>query len=745
MVGEGAGLLWFSTTSTATMAIVAMITFGLFTHMACGATYALVPFIDRKSLGGVAGIIGAGGNVGAVAAGFLLKSVGSVQSCFSTLGFFVLGASACAIAVRFSASHKAKEQLLYDQAIMERTIAVCRPRAAGIANCGSPPRQRWGGESVARHSAETHSSQKSVTWMRHATLTNTLPAQPACTRDWLALNFALTVFVSAFLLFQIEPLISKFILPWFGGSPAVWTTCLLFFQVVLFCGYAYAHLSTRFLAPKWRVIVHIALLVVALSLLHVAPGDQYKPLDAAQPTTLILRLLLATVGLPYFALSATGPLLQAWFSDAYPQRSPYRLYALSNLGSLIALLSYPFVFEPAFDVLTQARLWSWVFAGFSLLCGLCAFKALPALRGAVRAQAVRSPLERSTWAERVRWIGLPACASLALLATTNHVTSDVAVIPFLWVVPLSLYLISFIVAFDHERWYRRRLFAGASVISCLAVGCLDPLSNLLEALHYEVTFVDLLVLHFAALFSVCMLCHGELVRSRPTPSRLTEFYLSISAGGALGGVFVSLIAPAIFATFFEWPLSLLVSFALAVAVLGAGAAGWRASHAARRWGAGMFALVGLVAIVHFQGDEDTPLEVRRNFYGVVSVYDVDVSDPARHHFSLAHGLVVHGRQFVAPEKTPAADRLLCGRYRCGPHAELLSGPVGPAHRRGRSRCRHDRGLRAGWPIDSLLRNQRAGSSARREVLQLHEGQRRSDRDRARRRALVARTRARAEF
>ncbi|MEI9952650.1 MAG: fused MFS/spermidine synthase [Pseudomonadota bacterium] len=486
--------------------------------------------------------------------------------------------------------------------------------------------------------------------MRHATLTNTLPAQPARTRDWLALNFALTVFVSAFLLFQIEPLISKFILPWFGGSPAVWTTCLLFFQVVLFCGYAYAHLSTRFLAPKWRVIVHIALLVVALSLLHVAPGDQYKPLDAAQPTTLILRLLLATVGLPYFALSATGPLLQAWFSDAYPQRSPYRLYALSNLGSLIALLSYPFVFEPAFDVLTQARLWSWVFAGFSLLCGLCAFKALPALRGAVRAQAVRSPLERSTWAERVRWIGLPACASLALLATTNHVTSDVAVIPFLWVVPLSLYLISFIVAFDHERWYRRRLFAGASVISCLAVGCLDPLSNLLEALHYEVTFVDLLVLHFAALFSVCMLCHGELVRSRPTPSRLTEFYLSISAGGALGGVFVSLIAPAIFATFFEWPLSLLVSFALAVAVLGAGAAGWRASHAARRWGAGMFALVGLVAIVHFQGDEDTPLEVRRNFYGVVSVYDVDVSDPARHHFSLAHGLVVHGRQFVAPEK-----------------------------------------------------------------------------------------------
>lgn len=488
--------------------------------------------------------------------------------------------------------------------------------------------------------------------MSDATLTRTLPALPARTRDWLALNFAATVFVSAFLLFQIEPLISKFILPWFGGSPAVWTTCLLFFQVVLFCGYAYAHLSTRWLTPGWRVAVHGALLVLALCLLHVAPGDQYKPLDAAQPTLLILRLLSVTVGLPYFALSATGPLLQAWFSDAYPQRSPYRLYALSNLGSLIALISYPFVFEPAFDVVTQARLWSWIFAGFAALCGVCAWKSLPALRRSAEASDVVSSVRvRSTWTERMRWIGLPACASLALLATTNHVTSDVAVIPFLWVVPLGLYLISFIVAFDHERWYRRRLFAGASAVLCLAVGCSDPLTELLEALHYQVTFVDLLVLHFGALFSVCMLCHGELVRSRPNPTRLTEFYLSISAGGALGGVFVSLIAPVIFTTFFEWPLSLMASFALALAVLhGALAQPRRGSRHARAAGAGVLALVGLAAILHFQGDEDTPLEARRNFYGVASVYDVDADDPALHHFSLAHGIVVHGRQFVAPEK-----------------------------------------------------------------------------------------------
>ncbi|HWZ92770.1 MAG TPA: fused MFS/spermidine synthase, partial [Polyangiaceae bacterium] len=303
--------------------------------------------------------------------------------------------------------------------------------------------------------------------------------------------------------------------------------------------------------------------------------------------------------------------------------------------------------------LKQAALWSWLFGGFVLLCALCAWKALPALHtaqhGAAAAQASALGSERTSWAERARWVGLPACASLALLATTNHVTADVAVIPFLWVVPLSLYLITFIIAFDHERWYRRRLFAGLSVVLCLAVGCLDPLRDLLEALHYDFTFVDDLVLHFAALFCVCMVCHGELVRSRPNPVRLTEFYLLIAAGGALGGVFVSLIAPAIFSTFFEWTLALLASFALGVWV-------WFGQAALQRWGsagavaAASFTLAGLAGIFYCQFDDDAPVAVLRNFYGVVSVYEGDKGDPELHHFSLAHGIVVHGRQFVAPEK-----------------------------------------------------------------------------------------------
>jgi hypothetical protein len=230
------------------------------------------------------------------------------------------------------------------------------------------------------------------------------------------------------------------------------------------------------------------------------------------------------------------------------------------------------------------------------------------------------------------------------------VTADVAVIPFLWVVPLSLYLVSFIVAFDHERWYRRRLFAGLTVVLCLTVGCLDPVRDALEAVHYDFTFVDSLVLHFAALFCLCMLCHGELVRSRPAPVHLTEFYLSSAAGGALGGVFVSLFAPALFTTFFEWTLALLLAFGLGVVVWCARAAPQQGLSKPQLGLVAAFALAGLGVIGYFQADDDSPVDIRRNFYGVVSVYDVDKDDPAQHHFSLAHGIVVHGRQFVAPEK-----------------------------------------------------------------------------------------------
>ena len=260
---------------------------------------------------------------------------------------------------------------------------------------------------------------------------------------WTAWAFAAATLLGAFLLFQIQPLISKFILPWFGGAPAVWTTCMLFFQIVLFAGYAYSHLLVSRLSPRGQAALQILLVLAAIAVLPIAPGAAWKPVDGSAPTVRILLLLAATVGLPYFVLSTTSPLVQAWFSRSFPGRTPYRLYALSNFGSLLALLSYPFVFEPAFDLATQSRIWSWAFPVYAILLGLCAAAVWRLNRGSPAAGSPSNAEETSRrkgmrtasprWSQRVLWLLLPACASLVLLATTNHVCQDVAVVPFLWV------------------------------------------------------------------------------------------------------------------------------------------------------------------------------------------------------------------------------------------------------------------------------------------------------------------------
>ncbi|HTQ06348.1 MAG TPA: fused MFS/spermidine synthase [Polyangiaceae bacterium] len=481
-----------------------------------------------------------------------------------------------------------------------------------------------------------------------------LPALRREPREVLAVGFALTIFTSAFLLFQIEPLISKVILPWFGGSPAVWTTCLLFFQVLLFLGYAYAHLTTRFLSRSRQTWLHLGLVVCAALLLPPVPGAHARPTAGDDPTLGVFLLLLRSVGLPYFVLSSTGPLVQGWFGQAFPGRAPYRLYALSNLGSLLALVSYPFVVEPAFTTQTQAREWSSGFVLFTLLVGALASGRLRAPPESSPSAAFAPPSAAAspapTWRRRAVWVGLPAFASAFLLATTNHVCEDVAVIPFLWVVPLALYLLSFIVAFDGPRWYARRTFALSGGLLALAAGCIDPLDELCSALGHGLGFKELVVLDFALLFVTSMLCHGELVRTKPRSERLTEFYLWVAFGGALGGLAVSIVCPAVFSTFLEWPLGLLGSFVLALGVWWSAAesAGWRG-----RYGLVAKTLVfslGIVAIAHGQADDDPPLAISRNFYGTVAVYDVDANDPAQRHYSLLHGAIVHGRQFRAPEK-----------------------------------------------------------------------------------------------
>ena len=494
--------------------------------------------------------------------------------------------------------------------------------------------------------------------------------RPLADRMILGYLLALTIFISAFLLFQVQPLISKFILPWFGGSPAVWTTAMLFFQCTLFLGYVYSHLLFSRLSLVKQVRVHVVLLGLAsIMAIFVIPLDSLKPIGTEDPTIRILLLLTLCVGLPYAVLSTTGPLIQAWFSRAYPGRSPYRLFSLSNMGSLIALGSFPFVFEPFMELKTMGRFWMigfWVFAGLCAACGLSMLRLsqdeLGSSESATEQTNGKAPL---LW-QRLSWVGLSALSSLMFIATTNHVCHDIATVPFLWIIPLALYLLTFIICFDHPRWYVRELWCGLCVAAIFALVCLD----------LRLGFVQNLVLHFGTMFLICMVCHGELVTLRPENRRfITEYYLLISAGGAMGGLFITLVATRYFDEYYEWPLGLLLSFAIAGGVLAAIAIGKRWLGDKGKWifGMGLLLLTGFVgwnmdpfdwfSKGEGNGIKKVTLLQARNFYGTVSVTDRQYTQaiPAEENDGIARGLdsgyrsfwsgnVLHGRQWTDPKK-----------------------------------------------------------------------------------------------
>ena len=429
--------------------------------------------------------------------------------------------------------------------------------------------------------------------------------------------FALTIFTGAFLLFQVQPLVGKYILPWFGGGPGVWTTCMLFFQMLLLGGYAYAHAVSRHLKPRTQAVLHLVLLAAALASLPITPGDAWKPTSDGNPAWQILTLLLVSLGLPYLVLSATGPLMQEWFRRSVPGASPYRLYALSNVGSLLALISYPFYFETNFTRLAQARFWSWGLVFYALCCGFCAWRVwrlptteTPPTSGAAEAGA---EVARPTALQRMLWLCLPACASILLLAVTNKMCQDVAVIPFLWVLPLALYLVTFIVSFDSPRWYSRFWF------TLLLIGAMAAVCHALFE-GADMPIIRQVVIYSMALFVGCMLCHGELYHLRPHPKHLTSFYLMIAAGGAVGGLFVALVAPAVFDNFYEMHLSLALLVLLLLVI------SWRGKHAltASRWRA-LGALLAVAAIygadragakilAWLRGSESPALSALENFW-----------------------------------------------------------------------------------------------------------------------------------
>ncbi len=458
---------------------------------------------------------------------------------------------------------------------------------------------------------------------------------------------AVTIFTGAFLLFQVQPLIAKYILPWFGGSPAVWTTALLFFQMLLLCGYAYAHLSIRHLGPRAQVVLHVGVLLAALALLPITPAEHWKPQTATPPAWQILALLTATIGLPYFALASTSPLMQAWFSRLRPGVSPYRLYALSNVGSLLALASYPFLVEPVFARTTQGLIWSWGFGIFALSSGVCAVWLWRHPGGAASAEQEADDDGASPvgFGARALWVALPAAASVLLLAVSNQLSQDVAAIPFLWVLPLSLYLLSFIIAFNHQKWYNRPLFAGALVPALTAVIWVMFLAG-------DASLLLQLGAYSFALFICCMVCHGELARLKPHPRHLTTFYLLIAVGGALGGIFVGLIAPAVFKIFLELHLGLLLCCGLLLIALVID----RRSplYHGRPWWAWVVlcvAFAGLAVVLDIQATQsyDSAIAKSRNFYGVLTVLRDHEGTPSEQ-LLLRNGVIDHGVQFLAPGK-----------------------------------------------------------------------------------------------
>jgi len=486
---------------------------------------------------------------------------------------------------------------------------------------------------------------------------------------------AVTITLSAFLLFQIQPIISKTILPWFGGSPAVWTTCLLFFQIMLLAGYAWAHTLISRFRPATAIVIHALLLVTAVCLLPITPEDSWKPDPAQSPALRILLLLAVNLGLPYFLIASTAPLVQAWFSRHDPDRSAYRLYSLSNAASLAALLSYPFLVEPSMTTHTQCVVWSIGFGLFALssvvLCAMVWRAAKNAPDGSQ--WAINAPREqRSASLQKSKpslrmhlsWLLLPAIATMMLLAVTNHLCQQLVVIPFLWIAPLSVYLLTFIICFDSERWYVARWFALFAAMSVLIVANM-MLSPSVDELYRDIgvgvqwtswssSIIVVGTMILLMQFLVSMVCHGELVRLRPAPEHLTSFYLMVAAGGALGGTFVAVVCPLIFSSYWEYKLGLLVCFLLAlVIVYREGWLAWFGPLPILRWVTLLGGVVGLYLIssVDVGVQVGVPVESRRSFYGVHSIRHFPFDDAGRTGQAMYHGSTMHGYQYSAASRS----------------------------------------------------------------------------------------------
>ena len=455
----------------------------------------------------------------------------------------------------------------------------------------------------------------------------------------LAFHYGLTIFLSAFLLFQVQPLVGKMILPWFGGSAAVWTTCMLFFQSVLLLGYFYSHWVTRFLNPSRQSLVHASLLFISLLFIPIAPSLDWKPMGAENPTLRILGLLAVSIGLPYFVLSTTGPLLQAWFARERAGLVPYRLFALSNFGSMLALLAYPVAVEPIFPTLWQSYLWSGLYACFAAACALLAWRGRSGIP-TVRQAHHEGPAPR--WTDKALWAALAACPSVLMVADTSFLTTNIAPIPLIWVAPLALYLLSFILCFERSSWYQRPVFVPLLVLGLGALSYLPTLG--IDELPLAVS----MGVNLTAFFAACMVCHGELARLQPHPSHLTGYFLMLAVGGVVGGFFVGVIAPYWFNSNYELSIGIvLTGLVAALAIIPKMEVTrpfWRGVCIAFS-AAVLLALAWIRIDDHLQETRGAEVTVR-NFYGTLQVFN----NAKGEYRTMLHGQIIHGRQYTAPDK-----------------------------------------------------------------------------------------------
>ena len=478
--------------------------------------------------------------------------------------------------------------------------------------------------------------------------------------------YAVSVFLAAFLLFQIQPMIGKFLLPWYGGTPTVWSTILLFSQVLLTGGYAYAYWLLGRKRTRLQGTVHLIFLAISLGLLlyttiawpsPLTPNASWRPQGSELPVLGILRVLVVAIGVPFLLLSSTSTLMQSWFYRDFRGPAPYRLYAISNTGSLLALLTYPIIFEPNLTLRTQAYLWAFGYVGFVLLAGYLSFRTyrwVETKEKKARKESKEEAVKRPSNGVYLLWIALAACASTLLIATTSQITQEIAVVPFLWVLPLAIYLLTFILAFAGGTLYSRWVYLGAFIVVALASRMLLvlPGSNIV----LQVFIVSLL------LFLGCMLCHNELYKLRPKAQYLPSFYLMVALGGAVGGIFVNLVAPSLFSTgFWELQWGLIAVIVLMAIVIQSeyrpGKGRQRRKEAKRKepiWRRikpvvfflAAVVVLGTAFVIYYMSEISSESQLaRRNFYGVLRVWELNSEQPDLIANQLTHGKTAHGFQF----------------------------------------------------------------------------------------------------